>query len=296
MPPLSPRPSSRPIRLLPNALTLANAGLGLLAISKAIDALALGADPVAFEGNLEAACWLVLFAGVFDALDGKVARLTNSFSDLGAQLDSLADALTFGVAPAMIGKVLLEREDLVHTRIHFVAAAAFALMAILRLARFNVETDEDDDHSGFRGLPSPAAAGMLVATILMFLSVRGSIEGSAAVGGRPTIFGRFLEACPLAWREVVGDGFLLPLVLVLMPLLALLMVSRVPYVHLATRLSQTHGRRPLIALVFGVLALFLVPVPFLFAFGTCYVSSGMLASLFRRGGNSGGSKPGREAA
>ena len=107
MPSITPRPASRPIRLLPNALTLANAGLGLLSISKAIDALALRADPNAFERNLEAACWLIVAAGVFDAIDGKVARLTNTFSDLGAQLDSLADALTFGVAPALVAKVLL---------------------------------------------------------------------------------------------------------------------------------------------------------------------------------------------
>ena len=98
----SPKIPRRPISLLPNALTLANAGLGLLAISKAIDALAGSADQAFFEQNLETACWLILAAGVFDILDGKVARLTNSFSDLGAQLDSLADAVTFGVAPAMV--------------------------------------------------------------------------------------------------------------------------------------------------------------------------------------------------
>ncbi|MGD2019207.1 MAG: CDP-alcohol phosphatidyltransferase family protein, partial [Planctomycetota bacterium] len=95
----SPKIPRRPIKLLPNALTLANAGLGLLAISKAIDALARSAEQAVFEQNLETACWLILAAGVFDLLDGKVARLTNSFSDLGAQLDSLADAVTFGVAP-----------------------------------------------------------------------------------------------------------------------------------------------------------------------------------------------------
>ncbi|MEL6713707.1 MAG: CDP-alcohol phosphatidyltransferase family protein, partial [Planctomycetota bacterium] len=277
MPSLTPRPSSRTIRLLPNALTLANAGLGLLAISKAIDALALGQDPAAFESNLEAACWLVLAAGVFDALDGKVARLTNSLSPLGAQLDSLADALTFGVAPAIIAKVLLEHAELAHTRIHFAAAAAFSLMAILRLARFNAETDDDDDHSRFRGLPTPAAAGTLVATILLFLSVRGSIEGATA-GVQPTLFGRALEACPVGLRETVGDTLLLPLVLGLLPLLALLMVSRVQYVHLVTRLGSMQGRGALVGLVFAMLGLFLVPVPFLFLFGLGYVGSGLFGA------------------
>ena len=127
------RPRRRPIALLPNTLTLANAGLGLLAISKAIDALALGSNQLLFDQNLETACWLILAAGIFDALDGKVARLTNSFSDLGAQLDSLADALTFGVAPAIIAKVLLEQQAVTHCRINFALVAVFALMAVLRL-------------------------------------------------------------------------------------------------------------------------------------------------------------------
>ena len=102
---------SRKISQLPNALTLANAGLGLLAISKSIDALARGTDQGLFEHHLETACWLVLAAGIFDALDGKVARLTNSFSELGAQLDSLSDAVTFGVAPAMIRRSASARRE-----------------------------------------------------------------------------------------------------------------------------------------------------------------------------------------
>ncbi len=273
--PNSPRPKRRPISLLPNILTLANAGLGLLAISKAIDALAQQANQAQFESLLEASCWMVLAAGVFDALDGKVARLTNSFSDLGAQLDSLADALTFGIAPAIIGKVLLEHEQLAHPRIHFFAAAAFVLMAILRLARFNVETEEDDDHSKFLGLPSPAAAGTLVATVLMFLSLGGGIE---TAGGTPTPLGRGLEILPAAWRSAMTQYLLLPTVLVLMPFLGLLMVSRVTYSHLFTKLAQSQDRRILIPIVFSFLALYMAPVLFLFAFGFFYVGIGLWKS------------------
>ena len=89
------------VSVLPNILTLANAGCGLLAISKAIDALASG-DPARFASLLEMSCWLVLIATVLDGLDGRIARMTDSFSDFGAQLDSFADAITFGVAPAMV--------------------------------------------------------------------------------------------------------------------------------------------------------------------------------------------------
>lgn len=273
-----PRARKRPISLLPNALTLANAGLGLLAISKAIDALA---DPANFGALLEVSCWLVLAAGVFDALDGKVARLTNSFSDLGAQLDSLADALTFGVAPALIGKVLLEHQGYAHPRVNFIFAAAFSLMAILRLARFNVEDDEDDDHSGFRGLPSPAAAGMLVITVLMFLSLNGDIEHA---GGQATPLGRGLQFIPAEWRAVMTDSLLIPTVLFLMPFLALLMVSRVRYAHLVTRLGQAQSRRALIPLVFGALGLYLAPVLVLFVFGVLYVTLGIWFSTVGRGG------------
>ncbi|QDV08574.1 CDP-alcohol phosphatidyltransferase [Planctomycetes bacterium Poly30] len=270
---------TRKISQLPNALTLANAGLGLLAISKAIDALARGADQAMFEQNLETACWLVLAAGIFDALDGKVARMTNSFSDLGAQLDSLADALTFGVAPAIIAKVLLEHEGLAHPRINFIAAAAFALMAILRLARFNVDTDEEDDHSGFDGLPTPAAAGTLVAVILMFLSLGGAIE---TVGGEPTPLGRGLEFIPLAWRTAMTQTLLLPMVLVMLPGLALLMVSRVRYVHLATKISGNGTKRGLIPIVFIVLGLYLAPVLSLFLFGLGYVGFGIWKAAVNR--------------
>ncbi|MFT5735542.1 MAG: CDP-diacylglycerol--serine O-phosphatidyltransferase [Planctomycetota bacterium] len=270
---------SRKISQLPNTLTLANAGLGLLAISKAIDALARGADQALFEQNLETACWLVLAAGIFDALDGKVARLTNSFSDLGAQLDSLADAVAFGVAPAIIAKVLLEHEGLTHPRIHFIAAAAFALMAILRLARFNVDTDEEDDHSGFDGLPTPAAAATLVATVLMFLSLGGAIE---TVGGEPTPLGRGLELLPLAWRTAMTQTLLLPFVLVMLPALALLMVSRVRYVHLATKLTGNNNKRTLIPIVFIVLGLYVAPVFALFLFGLGYVGVGVWKATIRR--------------
>jgi len=288
----TPTPSrSRPISLLPNALTLANAGLGLLAISKAIDALARANDQALFERHLETACWLVIAAGVFDALDGKVARMTNSFSDLGAQLDSLADAVTFGIAPAMIAKVLLEREGLTHPRIHFVAAAGFALMAVLRLARFNAETDDEDDHSEFRGLPSPAAAGMLVATMLMFLSLGGRIETS---DGEMTPLGRGFGVIPETWRSVMSQAILLPTILGLLPGLGLLMVSRFRYAHFATRIARAQNRRVLIPVVFSVLGLYLAPVLFLFAFGLLYVGHGIWASTFGSGG--GAAAGDREAA
>ena len=95
----------RRAKSLPNLLTLGNAFLGLLAISKGIDALT-ATDPALFARHFESACWFVLGSLLLDALDGRVARMTGSFSDLGAQLDSFADAITFGVAPGLLAKML----------------------------------------------------------------------------------------------------------------------------------------------------------------------------------------------
>jgi CDP-diacylglycerol--serine O-phosphatidyltransferase len=273
-------PPRRPVTFIPNLLTLTNAGLGLLALSKAIDALSVANDPALFDRNLEMACWLVLLAGVFDALDGKIARLMNSFSELGAQLDSFADAITFGVAPAFIAKALLEHEGLLHPRVHFVCAAAFTLMAVLRLARFNTETTPDEEsHAFFKGLPSPAAAGMVVSTVLMYLTLGGAIEVEA---GQQTPLGKGLQVIPLAWREALTSYILLPTVLALLPLLGLLMVSRVRYVHMVATITRRQGVEGLVVIVLFVLGLYLAPVLFLFGFGLFYVFGGLLRSIGRR--------------
>ena len=265
--------------MLPNLFTLANAGCGLLAISKAIDALSKGAGSPDFYRTFEQACWLIMFALILDALDGKVARLTDSFSDFGAQLDSFADAITFGVAPAMVGKVLLEAQGLYHPRLNFFAAAAFSLMAVLRLARFNVSNEHGEEHhQTFSGLPSPAAAGTLVITILMSFSLGGGIEGS---GAEATAVGKGLAFVPEAWRMAIANA-LLPSVLFLMLGLGVLMVSRITYAHGFGALFRSGGFPALVKLVFFFLGLYLAPVPVLFFTGYGYVLHGTFSSLISK--------------
>ena len=237
------------IQLLPNLLTLANAACGLLAIAKGIDALAVAqTEPLLFYAKLEFACFLVLFAMVFDALDGKVARITGATSDFGAQLDSFADLVTFGIAPAILAKVLIEHDGPLvgydgHPRLHFLAAAAFSLFAILRLARFNLETEADESsHAAFSGLPSPAAAGAVVTTILVYLLPRRELQ---IVEGEPTPVGTVMN-----W--VAGDfgamqSWMLPGLALLLVALGLLMVSRVPYTHVASALVS--GRSQFFTLI-----------------------------------------------
>ena len=91
---------------------------------------------------------------VFDGLDGYVARLSRTASDFGAQLDSLCDVVTFGVAPGFLLVKMCPDFAFVHKQAVWVIAASFAACAALRLARFNVETSDEDDHLHFSGLPS----------------------------------------------------------------------------------------------------------------------------------------------
>lgn len=108
-------------------------------------AFGLGAIYLVMEGSYDLAVILVLAALVFDWLDGKVARMTKKTSKLGHDLDSLADTISFGVAPAALLMALVDNQ------VAIVAAIAFALCGVLRLARFNVKPVKD----GYEGIPIP---------------------------------------------------------------------------------------------------------------------------------------------
>ncbi|MFT5059429.1 MAG: CDP-diacylglycerol--serine O-phosphatidyltransferase [Planctomycetota bacterium] len=271
----------KPVQMIPNLLTLANCGCGLLAISKAIDALAYtGSDEAFFYHKMEAACALIFLGMVFDALDGKVARLTSSFSDFGAQLDSFADALTFCAAPALLAKTLIEHEGAFlgyegSPRLHFAAAATFTLMGILRLARFNLETEHDESaHMSFSGLPVPAAAGAITSTLMMYLILRmpalEQSEGTVTpVGELFAFFGApewttLMKAMPYY-------------VTACLPLIGLIMVSRIPYAHVASMMTRGRGQFiALVGFVFLAFGLYLAPKPSLFIFFNGFVLVGLL--------------------
>ncbi len=276
----------RSIAALPNLLTLGNAFCGLLAISKAIDALVLSSENSAlFYGKLETACWLILLGMVFDALDGRVARMTGGASQFGAELDSFSDALTFGCAPALLAKVLLEHEGPIqgfpgHPRLHFLAAAAFALMAILRLARFNLEiAPSERAHRQFRGLPSPAAAGVVVSTMLFYLTMSRP-EQIEVVEGTPTPIGRALALFPEI--QVGIPWWFLPAMGVSLPVLGFLMVSRVRYAHLMTFMTRRRSFYTFVTMVFGGFFFFAAPVPMLFVASNGFVILGVVRHVARR--------------
>lgn len=144
----TPRFRRVPMRLiLPNLVTLLALCSGLTAIR------------MAFEARWELAITAILVAAVLDALDGRLARMLKGTSRFGAELDSLADFVNFGVAPALILYIWLLNEA---NNLGWIAALIFAISAALRLARFNVALDDPDKPAWsvnfFTGVPAPAGA------------------------------------------------------------------------------------------------------------------------------------------
>jgi len=149
-------PSELPIvQLIPNLITLAAICAGLTAIR------------FAFQGQVEYAVWLIVLAGMLDGIDGQVARALKSESALGAELDSLADALNFGVAPALTLYAWTLNEP---KGAAWIAVLVYAICCVMRLARFNVGIKEDPggDNRFFTGVPAPAGALLLLFPIFQF--------------------------------------------------------------------------------------------------------------------------------
>ena len=149
--------------LVPNAITAAALCVGLTGIRFAI------------AGEFEKSVMAVILAGMLDGIDGRIARLLKAQSRFGAELDSLADSISFGVAPALI-VYLWSLQDL--PRLGWLAALAFAICCVLRLARYNARIDIVDEPrklAGFlTGVPAPVGAGL--AFLPMYLWIVSGYE------------------------------------------------------------------------------------------------------------------------
>ncbi len=171
--------------LLPSLFTSINIGAGYWSILQTIEAIT-GASTGTAQVHLDWAAIAILFAIPFDALDGRIARMTNTCSDFGKELDSLADVITFGVAPSLLAFVwgfhFLPDFGSPQLRQHLLQAGAFICFLFLlsgasRLARFNISHDAQPQNPGrpdrkyFVGMPIPAAAGLVAATIHFFYGI-----------------------------------------------------------------------------------------------------------------------------
>jgi phosphatidylserine synthase len=152
-------------------------------------------------------------------------------------------------------------------------------MAILRLVRFNLETEPDEEaHQSFKGLPSPAAAGAVASGILLYLVARRpELEVDT---GTPTPIGHLLRlAGPI---DFALPWWYLPALAGVLPLLGLLMVSRVRYTHVASALTRRGPFLTLVYLVFAGFLLWVAPIPILFLAFNGFVLFGLVRILFRR--------------
>ena len=147
------KPSPRSlIYILPNLFTASSIFVGMISIISSI------------HGDFEKAAWMILLALIFDGLDGKVARLTNTCSKFGVEFDSLADLFSFGAAPAILVYMYVGED---FGRLGVVVSALFVIFAAIRLARFNVMTAVVEP-SVFIGVPTPTAAVFMAILTLLF--------------------------------------------------------------------------------------------------------------------------------
>ena len=227
----------RGVIIVPNALTLANLFFGVWAIVSAS------------RGHFVTAAWLVVIASVADLLDGRVARVTRTGSRFGAELDSLVDAISFGVAPSLIVYHLF----LADGAWSWIAAYFYVTSAVIRLARFNIE-QAGQAKVAFHGLPSPVA-GTTLATFYPF--------------SQTAFFQTYLSGWP--WPVFITA---------LMVILGLLMMSHVLYPVLPKFGFRTpRGIATLVGLVLVIAAALTIPALFFFPACLVYVSYGLLKAF-----------------
>jgi CDP-diacylglycerol--serine O-phosphatidyltransferase len=225
------------VQVLPTLITLGNVLSGFLAISYVVDAWGQPTDSAARELLWERAAWVIFLGMLCDTLDGRVARLTGAASAFGAELDSLADMITFGVAPALLAKsVAQDTFAQLHPKFATLLAMFYVLGASLRLARYNVESNRVSAPGHvtkvFRGLPSPGAAGVVASLVLLRheYGIRHAVS---------------LLADPLVYVLAAG-----------LPVLGLLMISRFAFPHVVNR--YLGGAKSPFAIVILLLAVVLI--------------------------------------
>jgi CDP-diacylglycerol--serine O-phosphatidyltransferase len=223
----------RSVYSLPSLATLGNAICGFAAMY--ISTLDWRTDSVTHDPwtlffvrhSFFAASYLIFAAMLFDAVDGRLARFARHTTDFGGQLDSLADAISFGAAPAFLAIQLFHwyHADLasaIVTRLIWAIGALYMSCALIRLARFNVSNEHGEQHHfSFLGLPSPGAAGVVAAFVLMQQDL------AERAFYRPELSGLADDCVWILPLVVLGTG--------------LLMVSAIRYPHLVNRYLR--GRR-----------------------------------------------------
>ncbi len=227
----------RVVIVMPSAFTLGNLFFGFWSMV------------YAFQGRYAWAGWFIVFAGILDLLDGRVARMSNTGSRFGAELDSLVDVISFGVAPALL-MYFLEFQNA--GRFAWILCYIYVVAVALRLARYNVTAGTKAPSSWFTGMPSPSA-GMTLAVYYPFSQTEWYQRS-------------------LAYVDFGQQGLA-----VLMLLLAVLMVSNVKYPRFPPiGLRSARGIFGLLVHLLILVGGLLAPDAFLFPLGITYLAYGLV--------------------
>jgi CDP-diacylglycerol--serine O-phosphatidyltransferase len=239
----------RGIYILPSLLTCGNISCGYLSIVSSVN------------GKFTQAAWFLIVAMAFDMTDGRIARLTKTTSEFGVQLDSLSDLSSFGVAPSiMMYELVLNSMG----KVGLAIAVLFVVCSALRLAKFNVRSQDRSVHTSFVGLPTPASAGLLVSFVL-------SHELIASPGQELTF-----KTIPILMENMPIFFKALPVTVVV---LSLLMVSNVTYLSFKKiDLSKPKAFRLLVLIIILLFLVITFPQNIIFILFSLYVISGVLFS------------------
>lgn len=245
---------NRWFKAVPNVLTLCNSVCGFGAI---LYTLQVYSAPRGVTDVFAISAWIILFAMVFDALDGLAARIFNAASMKGIQMDSLADMVTFGVAPATIVAIMARNLQIMSNSRYLMVCTLAAIYlggAALRLATYNVHAMLEKKSSGkFSGLPTPGAAAAICSIVIFCNSVSCSVDYLAVI-------------LPI-YAAVLG----------------LLMVSSAPYVHVGKWLfSIRRNKRRLLLFAVFLLAVCFFQIAALVALINLYILSGPAIALWNR--------------
>jgi CDP-diacylglycerol--serine O-phosphatidyltransferase len=270
-----PNPPRRGLRkglyLVPSAFTAGNIGMGFLSVMESLRGFQLlgqvSPDLAGARGHFDQAAIAIGFALLFDLVDGRIARLTKTTTEIGVQLDSIADVVTFGVAPAILayvwgyGSTLAEGTDL--HRFAFFLSFMYLICGAFRLARFNVQASRPRvlaegsikvDKKNYVGLPIPVAGGLIAALV-------------------------HFSPAPLIYFGAERARIYSVLVMVLVGFLSFLMVSTLRFSSFKTVGTSSRSMRPIIFALAVLLLIILFSRYVLLAIVVSYVLYGLLSRV-----------------
>jgi len=240
-------PISKGIYIIPSLFTCGNMTFGILSIFSSIN------------GHFIQAAWLLVGALVCDILDGRIARMTNTTSDFGMELDSLSDLVSFGIAPGVMMYMLVLKTM---GKIGIAIAILYVLCCALRLARFNVLAQSGELQKHFVGLPTPASAGVIISFVLSY-----ELLG-------PQEFALNIKTIPILMTLMPTFFRVMPIV---MAVLSFLMVSNIPYMSFkGLKLSKVRTIELLALMIVLIIVVVVYPQNTFFIIFSVYAISGLL--------------------